>query len=188
MRGYEDDPQTIGLRDMIEYIMAKMGKKDLKMAEIGSWTGESAYIFASYPQITLVFAVDPFEYQDIMNDDECKQGFEKGWYENLEERFDEKVRKYQHKIKKIKLISKDAVSKVEDNFLDFVYIDAGHQYEDVFHDCTEWSKKVHNGGYVCGHDYYGRPDVRQAITDSLGRIPDEVFMDSSWIMLKRNDG
>lgn len=53
----------------------------------------------------------------------------------------------------IKEFSTDAVKKIEDNSLDFVYIDANHKNPYVTEDIIEWSKKVKPGGIVSGHDY-----------------------------------
>lgn len=50
--------------------------------------------------------------------------------------------------------SMDAVGDFEDGSLDFVYIDADHSCEAVLRDIVEWSKKVRNGGFVSGHDYF----------------------------------
>jgi predicted O-methyltransferase YrrM len=40
-----------------------------------------------------------------------------------------------------------------DNSLDFVYIDAGHRFDDVVQDIIKWTKKVRKGGIISGHDY-----------------------------------
>ena len=53
----------------------------------------------------------------------------------------------------VKKKSMDAVKDFEDNSLDFVYIDANHEYSFVFEDIIEWTKKVKSGGVVYGHDY-----------------------------------
>ena len=47
-----------------------------------------------------------------------------------------------------------AVQTFDDNSLDFVYIDANHDFDFVIQDIVEWSKKVRPGGIICGHDYY----------------------------------
>lgn len=49
--------------------------------------------------------------------------------------------------------SMDALKNFKDNSLDFVYIDAGHDFKNVAMDICEWSKKVRVGGIVFGHDY-----------------------------------
>lgn len=53
----------------------------------------------------------------------------------------------------VKKTSMDAVKDFEDKSLDFVYIDADHEYSHVVQDIAEWSKKVKKGGIVSGHDY-----------------------------------
>jgi len=50
--------------------------------------------------------------------------------------------------------SMDVVKKFDDASLDFVYIDANHEYPYVTMDIIEWSKKVRSGGIISGHDYY----------------------------------
>lgn len=54
--------------------------------------------------------------------------------------------------------SMNAVKRFADESLDFVYIDAAHDYKNVFQDIREWSKKVRKGGIIGGHDYMD-PDV-----------------------------
>lgn len=49
--------------------------------------------------------------------------------------------------------SLEAAPDFEDNSLDFVFIDARHNYKHVSQDIIEWTRKVRNGGVVAGHDY-----------------------------------
>lgn len=53
----------------------------------------------------------------------------------------------------IRKYSLDAVKDFEDESLDFVYIDANHDFINFVNDLHEWSKKVRVGGIVSGHDY-----------------------------------
>ena len=55
--------------------------------------------------------------------------------------------------KLIKKFSMDALKDFEDESLDFVYIDAAHDFKNVAMDMAEWHKKVRKGGIVFGHDY-----------------------------------
>lgn len=50
--------------------------------------------------------------------------------------------------------SMDAVKQVELASLDFVYIDANHEYRAVVDDIAEWGARVRPGGIVAGHDYF----------------------------------
>lgn len=58
-----------------------------------------------------------------------------------------------HNCDLIKGFSMDVVRQFEDRSLDFVYIDAAHDFLNVTKDIAEWSKKVRSGGIVAGHDY-----------------------------------
>jgi hypothetical protein len=63
--------------------------------------------------------------------------------------------------------SMKAVRHFQDNFLDFVYIDANHNLPYVMDDIIQWSKKVRPGGIVSGHDYVrghkNRPTVLRVV-------------------------
>lgn len=49
--------------------------------------------------------------------------------------------------------SLSAVNKFADESLDFVFIDAAHDYQNVKADIIAWARKVKPGGIVAGHDY-----------------------------------
>jgi hypothetical protein len=63
----------------------------------------------------------------------------------------------------IKDSSMSAVKGFADESLDFVYIDAAHDYDHVKEDIREWSKKVRMGGIVSGHDYAVFPSGNDGI-------------------------
>lgn len=47
-----------------------------------------------------------------------------------------------------------ALQQIQDESLDFVYIDGDHSFRHIAEDLVEWSKKVRSGGAVSGHDYF----------------------------------
>lgn len=47
-----------------------------------------------------------------------------------------------------------AAQFVENESLDFVYIDGNHEFDYVMEDLILWSRKVRPGGIISGHDYY----------------------------------
>lgn len=47
-----------------------------------------------------------------------------------------------------------AAAEFEPGSLDFVYIDADHEYESVRADIHAWHERIRPGGLLCGHDYY----------------------------------
>ena len=49
--------------------------------------------------------------------------------------------------------SAEGATRLPDGSLDFVYIDARHDFDSVTEDCLIWVPKVRAGGIVAGHDY-----------------------------------
>lgn len=47
----------------------------------------------------------------------------------------------------------DAVKNFEDNYFDFIYIDADHTYSACLRDIEDWYPKVKKGGVLLGDDY-----------------------------------
>jgi hypothetical protein len=74
-----------------------------------------------------------------------------------------------------------ASSAYDNNSLDFVFIDAGHTYEDAHADITAWLPKVKSGAILAGHDYFSAPGVKKAVDELLGNVATDQ---SSWIYKK----
>jgi hypothetical protein len=52
-----------------------------------------------------------------------------------------------------RMTSAEAAARIEENSLDFVYLDARHDYASVKQDLELWYGKIHGGGLFAGHDY-----------------------------------
>ncbi len=65
--------------------------------------------------------------------------------------------------------SLDALKDVADGSLQFVYVDANHQYEYVLPDIECWAEKVCPGGIVAGHDFYhfGLGEKRAGVVEAV---------------------
>jgi cephalosporin hydroxylase len=75
--------------------------------------------------------------------------------------------------------SDKAASRYNDGALDFVFIDAGHSYENVIADITAWLPKVKKGGVIGGHDYSHAAGVKKAVNEVFTSF---VRDKSSWIV------
>jgi predicted O-methyltransferase YrrM len=89
----------------------------------------------------------------------------------------EQAKKFGPRAIVIKGYTNDAALQVEDNSLDFVFIDADHSSECVREDIIKWSPKVKDTGWICGHDI-NWPTVRSVVDDLVpGYVigPDNVW-------------
>ena len=66
----------------------------------------------------------------------------------------------------IRKTSLDAAELYTDSSLDFVFIDAAHDYKNVRADILAWKEKVKPGGILSGHDY-PCADVQRAVHELL---------------------
>ncbi len=73
-----------------------------------------------------------------------------------------------------RMTSVEAAPRVPDHSLDFVYIDARHDYDSVLEDLAYWCSKVKPGGILAGHDYVdgdfeqGEFYVKSAVDEFFG--------------------
>lgn len=85
--------------------------------------------------------------------------------------------------------SVDASHLFADESLDFVFIDAGHTYEDVYRDLRAWYPKVKPGGVFAGHDYThkGFPGVAKAVHEFIETELHDTFEvnRASWVFEKK---
>ena len=77
----------------------------------------------------------------------------------------------------------------EDNSVDFIFIDAGHTYEEVFSDIVAWLPKMKKGSIMAGHDYNatnkpgGYPGVQRAVRGIFRKRVSRRYIDEDcWLV------
>ena len=129
-------------REDLAWLFAELGFKT--GAEIGTERG----IFAeTLCQAGLnLFCIDAWKvykgYRDHTRQDKLERYYE-----------ETKLRLAPYKCEIIRDWSTNAADRFKDESLDFVYVDANHDFRHVIEDVDTWSKKVRKGGIVSGHDY-----------------------------------
>lgn len=91
-------------------------------------------------------------------------GIPQHMFDSLYEVFLKNIEPVRHKINPVKSLSWDGAALYEDNSLDFVFIDAAHDYESVKKDLKAWFPKIKKGGLIAGHDFEC-VDVREATAE-----------------------
>lgn len=112
-------------------------------AEIGVASGRNARdMFRAVPGLHL-YLVDPYAAYFRYSQALCDKRY-KGMTRLLEN--------YTKTV--LRMPSLEAAQQVEDESLDFVYIDGDHRFDAVMMDILLWAPKVRAGGIVSGHDFY----------------------------------
>jgi hypothetical protein len=138
--------------------------------EVGVWKGRSICHLAveviNQNKNQKIYAVDTWSTQDYI-DLSGKNPTEEDELYNTYLKNIEPVKDY---ITSIRSFSVEAAKQFEDKSIDFIFIDAAHDYENVKKDILAWLPKIKDTGIIAGHDYVGVGDVKRAV--------DEIF-DSS---------
>jgi len=145
--------EIAGLHDLVKELVCKES-----MVEVGCAFGESTAIFSSY--FKTVYAIDPWERLPDTNFDGVK-----ATHPN---------------IIKLKGYDYTFLDKFAPESLDFVYIDAEHDYVSTKQQILNWKLKVKKGCIIGGHDY-NLGGVNQSVNEIFGK-PDKIYQDTSWIV------
>lgn len=78
--------------------------------------------------------------------------------------FENRTNSFKHRMNILKGISWEMADKVDNNSLDFIFIDADHEYQSVINDIRAWTPKLKDGGFITGHDTHF-PEVEKAINE-----------------------
>jgi predicted O-methyltransferase YrrM len=82
-----------------------------------------------------------------------------------------KIEPFKNRVIEHRMLSTQAASFVEDNSLDFIFIDATHTKKAFIEDYSFWFKKLKHNGIISGHDYHDFFDnglLKQAIDEYIG--------------------
>jgi len=145
--------------------MKFMGISNIKIAEIGIHTAKSPKVIlkACNKIISEYIGIDPyrvFKGSMCKTEEECTE-----IYVDVMRR----LRKYPQ-FRLIRETSAEAHKVFPDEYFDFIYIDAAHDYEHVYEDITLWLPKLKKDGIFAGHDYWKKfPGVVKAVQEIFGR-------------------
>jgi len=159
-------PEMKGGVDLAKLLAELMFNKG---AEIGVGLGEYAEVLCKANPNLHLYAVDAWKlsaYPEGMMEENVKgghavpevtkQSFWEGWYKTSVKA----LKPYNCTI--IRKLSADALADFKDNSLDFIYLDAGHDFMNFTFDLHHWKDKVRMGGIIAGHDYSRFPHYKMS--------------------------
>jgi len=131
-------------------------------AEIGVFQGVHSKALLERVGLQILYCIDPWvDYRMV----KVRSG-EHNYAETLK-----LLEPFGNRVNIMRLASLDAVSRFQPHMLDFVYIDAKHDYVSVKDDILNWLPKIRKGGMIAGHDYHDKGDtacVKTAVDEAFG--------------------
>jgi hypothetical protein len=139
-------------------------------AEIGVAGGQHIKTLMENTNIEKIYGIDPY----ITNSWDMHEIFsvdsEYGSFDELYVEVHDMLSQFGDRVELVRKKSTEAAPDFQDGSLDFVFIDAIHDYENCFNDISFWHHRVRAGGYVMGHDWdHGNfPGVQKAVLEHYG--------------------
>ena len=160
------------IRPAVNFMEEFFNEKLIKGCEIGVAQGNNSESILEHLNIERLYLID------IWDNDDNKWLWSQHSYKIVQKKFKNDLRII---IKKD--FSKNAVKEIQDNSLDFIYIDGNHGYENVYQDISLWFSKLKVNGIIAGHDIC-LIGVRNAVSDFCSinnikfiiEIPDWYFI------------
>jgi hypothetical protein len=138
-----------------------------KGAEIGVGLGEYSEVLCKANPNLHLYGVDAWQlsaYPKGMQENQVATGHAKpeaitqAFWEDWYHKSVKRLAPYNCTI--IRKLSMDALNDFKDNSLDFVYLDAGHDFINFTLDLHHWKDKVRVGGILAGHDWMRYPSYK----------------------------
>lgn len=130
-------------------------------AEVGCATGNTTvHIFTNCPSLRSLYVADNWSPMPNWKERNLPSGI------SHKRIFKDRITPFANNITILEGLSWEMAKNVPDNSLDFVFIDACHEYECVYQDILAWAPKLKAGGLLCGHDI-NIPGVLQAVEELI---------------------
>lgn len=164
------------MRPSIAHIASLMNGEPAIGAEIGVENGAHAFEMLEQLPLKKLWLVDFYRPHYDKTAGQVEQ-----WQANAKDLLSE----FQGKIEWIINDSVAAAENIDDDSLDFVYIDADHAEQAVYNDIIAWAPKVRMGGVVAGHDFSVYEETRSAVIKYAMENDIEVyFRQQDWWFVK----
>lgn len=145
--------------DDIYSSVVRASQSGAKFVEVGSYLGRSAAFMCV--EIAKSGKDVRFDCVDLWP---CSANGESEY-----DKFRENMKPVEGLFAPVRMSSVEASKLYEDNSLDFVFIDADHEYEGVKADILHWLPKVKTNGVLAGHDFaHYCPGVMKAVKELPG--------------------
>ena len=133
-------------------------------------------ILRSWPSCSRYVLVDVWQHQKNYNDaanvDDAEH--EKFYQETMQV-----LSPWKEKLDVKRTWTSEAVKEIEDESLDFIYVDARHDFCGVYEDVSLYWSKLNPGGIMAGHDYISWQELNEMDNPSWGLCANGTFLKAS---------
>ena len=161
-------------------------KENSHFVELGIWKGRSA----SFMAVEIINSGKKIKYDvvdtwlgtpSLGTKEYSRSPFVKNG--TLYEHFLDNVKSVRHIINPIRMTTVEASKLYDNNSLDFVFIDASHDYDSVKEDIKHWLPKIRENGILAGDDmeWHLGDGVKRAVNELL---PKHIQDRNTWLYRK----
>jgi hypothetical protein len=146
-------------RRLLRYLPSKVPVAEIGVAQ-GEFSGQIRFICRP----ALLVLIDPWCSQDedtyFRDPNNVAQKAQDHRYQRVRGRFASQAAGRECRV--LRQFSEEAAPSFPDGSFGWVYIDANHSYEQCLNDLRLWSRKVHDDGLICGHDFAAHAVARHS--------------------------
>lgn len=146
--------------DKRAYIIEQL-KKNSVILEVGVWRGEFSKKIYNISKPKMLVLVDSWTYDEHVRgcapQVDGKEPLSQKFFDDAKNETFNKFKNYKNIII-LDQSSLDSSSNYNDNYFDYIYLDAEHTYQAVTEDLDIWYPKLKINGVLFGDDYYWREE------------------------------
>ena len=182
-------------RNLLGKFLEERGLNNIGI-EIGVATGNFSEVLLKVTKLQKIYFLDAWmHFPDDEYKDPCNAS-----QKNQDARYQSVIKRLSPYGDRVEIMRKDcreAVKDFADEYFDFIYIDANHEYSHIKRDLDDWYPKVKVGGVYAGHDYLTIANdkkpcgVKQAVNEfcqprglKLGTTGGTRRIPGSWFLVK----
>jgi predicted O-methyltransferase YrrM len=167
------EPLTLWQTITVQSEAARLGvlNKPLRIVELGSWVGHSALKMAEACEGLVDYEIHCVDHWNGGNAIQRKAADEHDAYREFCRNVGDRLGKtiIPHRTSTTEGAADWGSRVPEQQPIDILFIDAGHEYDEVLSDIQRWQPYVRPGGLILGHDYsYLFPGVKRAVHETYG--------------------
>lgn len=185
---YQNIPGWFGFHDVYDRAVALLGRDGAHFVEVGCWEGRSA----AYMGVGIVNSACKIRFDCVDTWEGSAEHVDKAETDALFGKFRRNMAIFQDlvDVNIIRMDSMSAAAEYDDESLDFVFLDASHDFESVSEDIASWYPKVKANGVLAGDDVAWAGVSQALLRNGMGVQSNPLVMSGgtykSWILVPKH--